>query len=46
MRLLLLRTAGVLATSLPLTVLVGLALPGPAWLGVAWLTPAAAGSRA
>ena len=42
-RLLLLRTAGVLATSLPLTVLAGLALPGPAWLGVAWLTPAAAG---
>ena len=23
--------------------LVGLAVPGPAWLGVAWLTPAAAG---
>ena len=42
-RLLLLRTAGVLATSLPVTVLAGLALPGPAWLGVAWLTPAAAG---
>jgi hypothetical protein len=43
LRLLLLRTAGVLVTSLPLTVLSGLALPGPAWLGVAWLTPAAAG---
>ena len=42
-RLLLLRTAGVLVTSLPLTVRAGLALPGPAWLGVAWLTPAAAG---
>ena len=42
-RMLLLRTAGVLATSLPVTVLAGLALPGPAWLGVAWLTPAAAG---
>ena len=42
-RLLLLRTAGVLATSLPITVLAGLLLPGPAWLGVAWLTPAAAG---
>ena len=41
-RLLMLRTAGVLATSLPLTVLARLALPGPAWLGVAWLTPAAA----
>jgi hypothetical protein len=42
-RMLLLRTAGVLATSLPVTLLAGLALPGPAWLGVAWLTPAAAG---
>jgi hypothetical protein len=42
-RLLLLRTAGVLVASLPLTVLAGLSLPGPAWLGVAWLTPAAAG---
>jgi hypothetical protein len=42
-RLLLLRTAGVLATSLPLTLLAGLALPVPAWVGVAWLTPAAAG---
>jgi hypothetical protein len=42
-RLLLLRTAGVLATSVPLTVLLGLALPGPAWLAVAWLTPAVAG---
>ncbi len=36
------RTAGVLATSVPLAVLVGLLMPGPAWLGVAWLTPAAA----
>jgi hypothetical protein len=43
MRMLLLRTGGVLATSIPLAVLAGLALPGPAWLGVAWLTPAAAG---
>jgi hypothetical protein len=42
-RMLLLRTAGVLATSLPLTLLAGLALPGPTWVGVAWLTPAAAG---
>ncbi|HET6938320.1 MAG TPA: hypothetical protein VFI19_06935, partial [Nocardioides sp.] len=42
-RLLLLRTAGVLMTSVPITVLLGLALPGPAWLAVAWLTPAAAG---
>jgi hypothetical protein len=43
LRLLLLRTAGVLMTSVPVTVLLGLALPGPAWLAVAWLTPAAAG---
>ena len=42
-RLLLLRTGGVLATSTPVMVLVGLLMPGPAWLGVAWLTPAAAG---
>jgi hypothetical protein len=42
-RLLLLRTTGVLMTSAPITVLLGLALPGPAWLAVAWLTPAAAG---
>jgi hypothetical protein len=43
LRMLLLRTAGVLATSVPVTLLAGLALPGPAWVGVAWLTPAAAG---
>ena len=42
-RMLLLRTTGVLATSLPVTLLFGLALPGPAWVGVAWLTPAIAG---
>lgn len=42
-RMLLLRTAGVLATSLPITLLAGLVLPGPDWVGVAWLTPAAAG---
>lgn len=42
-RLLMLRTAGVLMTSAPITMLLGLALPGPAWLAVAWLTPAAAG---
>jgi hypothetical protein len=41
-RLLMVRTAGVLCTSLPLTVLVGLALPGPPWLALAWLAPAAA----
>jgi hypothetical protein len=43
MQLLLLRTAGVLATSVPVTVLLGLAVPGPAWLAVAWLAPAVAG---
>jgi hypothetical protein len=42
-RLLLLRTAAVLATSCPVAMLVGLALPGPVWLAVAWLSPAAAG---
>ena len=42
-RLLLLRTLGVLATSIPLTAIIGIALPGPAWLGVAWLLPAVAG---
>jgi hypothetical protein len=43
LQLLLLRTLGVLMTSVPATVLLGLALPGPAWLAVAWLTPAFAG---
>ena len=42
-RLLLLRTLGVLATSVPLIAIVGTALPGPAWLGAAWLLPAVAG---
>jgi hypothetical protein len=42
-RLLLLRTLAVLATCTPIAMLVGLALPGPAWLAVAWLSPAAAG---
>ena len=42
-RMLMLRTVGVLATSLPVTLLASLALPGPAWIGVAWLAPAAAG---
>ena len=41
-RLLMVRSAGVLCTSLPLTVIVGLTLPGPDWLALAWLTPAAA----
>ena len=43
LRLLFLRTVGVLLTSLPAAVLIGVLLPGPAWLGVAWLTPALAG---
>jgi len=43
-RLLLLRTAAVLATCAPIAMLVGLALPGPDWLTIAWLTPAAAGA--
>jgi hypothetical protein len=42
-RLLLLRTAAVLATCAPFAMLVGLTLPGPGWLAVAWLSPAAAG---
>ena len=42
-RLLLLRTLAVLATCTPIAMLVGLAVPGPAWLMVAWLSPAAAG---
>jgi anti-sigma factor RsiW len=42
-RLLLLRTAAVLATCTPIAMVVGLSLPGPAWLTVAWLSPAAAG---
>jgi len=41
-RLLMVRSAGVLCTSLPLAVVVGLALPGPDLLAIAWLTPAAA----
>ena len=41
-RLLMVRAGGVLATSLPLAVLVGLLLPGPSWLGIGWLAPAAA----
>jgi Putative zinc-finger len=42
LRLLLLRTGGVLASAVPVAVVVGLALPGPSWLSVAWLAPAAA----
>ena len=42
-RLLLLRTAAVVATCAPVAMLVGWFLPGPPWLTVAWLGPAAAG---
>lgn len=41
-RLILVRTAAVLVSVLPVTVLLGLALPGPAWLAAAWLGPALA----
>ena len=41
-RLILVRTLAVLASVLPLTVLLGLLLPGPAWLAAAWLGPALA----
>jgi hypothetical protein len=42
LRLLLLRTCGVLCSAVPVAILVGLALPGSTWLAVAWLSPAAA----
>ena len=42
-RLLCLRTAGVLVSTIPAAVLVGLVLPGPTWLSLTWLGPAAAG---
>ncbi len=41
-RLILLRTIGVLVSLLPVTVLLGLAVPGPLWLAAAWLGPALA----
>jgi uncharacterized membrane protein (UPF0136 family) len=41
-RLILLRTIGVLVSVLPVTVLLGLAIPGPPWLAAAWLGPALA----
>ena len=40
-RMVLLRAAAVLLTSVPLVVLAGLPLPGAAWIAVAWLLPAA-----
>ena len=45
-RLLSLRTLAVLASSVPLAVAVGLLLPTPAWVAVAWLGPALAGVTA
>jgi hypothetical protein len=39
-RLILLRTLAVLMSVLPVTVLLGIAIPGPAWIAAAWLGPA------
>jgi hypothetical protein len=39
-RLILLRTAAVLVTCVPVACLLGLFLPGPPWVAVAWLGPA------
>jgi hypothetical protein len=41
-RLILVRTLAVLVTVLPVTAALGLLLPGPTWLAVAWLGPALA----
>jgi hypothetical protein len=41
-RLILLRTTAVLVSVLPVTALLGLAIPGPPWLAAAWLGPALA----
>ena len=41
-RLILLRTLGVLVSVLPFAIPLGFVLPGPVWLGVAWLGPALA----
>jgi hypothetical protein len=41
-RLILLRTLAVLVSVLPVTVLFGLAVPGPPWIAAAWLGPALA----
>jgi hypothetical protein len=40
--LILVRTLGVLTTCLPVSVLLGLMLPGPDWVAAAWLGPALA----
>lgn len=41
LRLLLIRTAAVLAVTVPIVAAAGLALPGTQWLAVAWLLPTA-----
>ena len=41
-KLILLRTTAVLVSVLPVTALLGLAIPGPPWLAAAWLGPALA----
>jgi hypothetical protein len=41
LRLLLIRTAAVLAVTVPIVATAGLALPGSAWLAAAWLLPTA-----
>jgi hypothetical protein len=41
-RLIMLRTIAVLVSVLPVTALLGLAVPGPPWLAAAWLGPALA----
>lgn len=41
LRLLLIRTATVLAVTVPIVAVAGLALPGSLWLAVAWLLPTA-----
>jgi len=41
-RLILVRTLAVLVSVLPVTALLGLAIPGPPWLAAAWLGPALA----
>lgn len=41
-RLVLVRTAAVLTTCLPVSFLLGLLLPGPLWISAAWLGPALA----
>jgi hypothetical protein len=41
-KLILLRTTAVLVSVLPVTALLGLAVPGPPWLAAAWLGPALA----